>query len=148
MRSRSQPPARGRWYDRIVPPSPPGLVKPKAASLSMDVDRGRRYVLGCILCMLGTSVGVIVLYMAARGPDRLPIQLVRLGITVLISLFLYRGVPAARVLTVIGTSLGGVLALFSGLLFLAVPYLGIAAVLVFSPSVSAYFNYRQRRKRA
>ena len=108
------------------------------------MERGRWIVIGCIACVLTLSIGVTLIYVSARGPERLPMQLIRLGITALVCLFLYRGVPAARVFAVLSAGLGGLFALFSGTLFMAVPYLTVAAVLAFAPSVSEFQRYQRR----
>ena len=117
-----------------------------------QVESGRRLVLAVIVASLTLSVLAIVAFNIARGPERLPQQIVRLLLTVGLCVFLYRGANWARwvagilfVLAGLGSLLGGVAVLstsMAGLLLIVMGfvYLASAVVLLFVPAVRAYFR--------
>ncbi len=113
---------------------------------------GRRLVLAVIVASLTISVLVIVAFNLGRGPERLPQQIVRFLLTVGLCVFLHRGANWARWvagilfafggvgsllggLSALSTSMGGLLLLVMGLVYLA-----CAVVLFFVPRVRAYFG--------
>lgn len=115
---------------------------------------GRALLFTCIGLTLVLSVGVIVFYLANRGTDRLPAQLVRLALTGVLCFFLYRGSEIARWLSVVLFTLGGALAA-PGLLQESVPgmivtgvmaavYLAVAGVLLWSRRVHAFMDHQRR----
>ncbi len=118
---------------------------------------GQLLVLAYSALVLLVSAGVIGLYVATRGPDRLPAQAVRFLITAALCVWLYRGSLAARrvmacllggagLVALLGVSGGDPVAtaLTGGM---AAVYLSFAVVVVASPSVAAFLA-RQRDIRA
>ena len=106
-------------------------------------------MLAVIATLIGTSATIITTFLVLRGSERLPGQLMRLGLTSLICFFLYRGVSGARFLIVIFCGIGAVYAITSGelpLLALGGIYVFAGATLVFSPSVSAYFRFKAQSR--
>ncbi len=116
--------------------------------MSNDAGRGRKIVLTIIGATLVISALVIIRSNLLTGPHRLPQQVVRFILTVLLAFFLYRGANWARWLLVILYGLGGVgslgLALFAdtgmGLLLvvMGVCYVFSAGALVSSSAVAAF----------
>ena len=115
--------------------------------LDAKAQRGRRIVLAIIAVVLMICVSLILLRWASHGLQRLPVQLVRLGTTGLLCLFLYRGSGAARWITVVLFSISASVGFASGRAFLmavATIHVGIGVTLAVSPSVSAYFLAKRR----
>ncbi len=113
--------------------------------MSATVKRGRQLVLAVIIANLVISLGVMSAFVVLRGTDRLHLQLFRLFLTIIIVVFLYRGVPAARALAVILYVIGAITTLSgddASVMALGALYACMAGVLVFSPSVSMYFRQR------
>jgi hypothetical protein len=71
-------------------------------------ESGRRIVLCIALATIGISVVVIGLYVSANGLATLPPRLVRLALTVILGIFLYRGAVWARWVAVALYGLGSV----------------------------------------
>lgn len=115
-------------------------------------EAGRRLVLAIIVASLALSVLAILVFNVARGPERLPQQIVRFLLTVGLCVFLYRGANWARWVAGILFTLGGVGSLLvgsvalttslAGLLLIAMGliYAGSAVVLFFVPPVQRYFG--------
>lgn len=121
--------------------------------MSGEADRGRGIVLVIIGVTLGTSALVIITTNLKIGPQRLPQQVVRFVLTVLLTVCLYRGVGWARWLSVILFGLAGVGALGVGLLadtgarlvllVMGVCYVVCGGVLLLSKAVAAFFAQQQ-----
>jgi hypothetical protein len=109
-------------------------------------DRGRAFVLIALTLIVGTSVAVISLYVAARGAERLPIQGMRFALTVLLALVVYRGHRWARWVTIVLIGGSGVVAMISstsGGVIIGLVYL-IAAFFLVTPTAGAFLLQQQR----
>lgn len=114
--------------------------------------RGRRVVVAIIVSTLTLSASIIIAFLVIRGFERIVQQSVRFGLAVLLSVYLYRGAPAARWIAAVLFLIGGVMALNSlhGLerlnlaaliqIVFAVIYLASCITLLALPSVRAHFD--------
>lgn len=108
---------------------------------------GRSQVKWVGLSMLWLSGLIIAFSTFTLGPDRLPLQLVRFGIAAMLAWLMYRGVNWARWMAAVFCLLGSATSFYVLLnegfailfLILGVSYLCFAGVLVFAPSVQAFF---------
>jgi hypothetical protein len=117
---------------------------------------GRKLVVRVVVIAMALSLFTIATFMLAQGTTRLPQQLLRLTLTVMLCIQLVRGASWARwtsaILFLVGglISLGGVAGLLgtpaSAWLMLGFGgiYLYCAGVLIASRSVSAFFSQAQR----
>jgi hypothetical protein len=112
---------------------------------------GRSLVLAVIVATVTLSVLSIVAFNMVRGSERLPQQIARLVLTLGLCVFHYRGANWARWAAGILFAMGGVASLLgvvalstsmAGLLLLVMGsvYGACAAVLLFVPTVRAYFG--------
>lgn len=118
-----------------------------------STESGRRIVLYIVLATIGISVVVIGLFVAANGLDTLPQRLVRLVLTVVLGVFLYRGAIWARWVSVVlygvasvGSVVGGLQLVSHGhpangtpLVLMGVIYGASVLALLLVPSVRAHF---------
>ena len=127
---------------------------------SQTTDRlrvaGKRLVIRVVVIAMTLSIFTIATFMIAQGATRLSEQLLRLTLTVMLCIYLMRGVPWARwtsaVLFLVGglLSLGGAARLLGNpgnawlMVSFAATYLYCAGVLIASRSVSAFFSAAQR----
>lgn len=105
-----------------------------------------------IAVTLALSVMVILVYLTSIGPQKVPQQIVRLILTGVLCVFLYRGVNWARWVAGILFVLAGIVGIASGtallyigagafvLLAMGAVYVGSAVILLFVPSVRTYFG--------
>jgi len=112
---------------------------------------GRRLVLAIVVATLALSVLVDVMLITNRGSERLW-DIVRFLLTVGLCVFLYRGVNWARWVASILFALGGLRSLIGGgtilarsmagllLLGMGLVYVASAVILLFVPTVKAYFG--------
>ena len=120
----------------------------------MDTQRqeGRGLVITVISATIALSVVAIVVYLITMGPKNLAQQIVRLILTVVLCVFLYRGASWARWVTIILFLLGGILLIPSAIAALHIGagaymlfamgavYFASAAILLFAPAVRTYFS--------
>jgi hypothetical protein len=128
---------------------------PSQTSTSLH-QAGRKLVLRVAVVAVSLSILSIATFMIAEGATRLPQQLLRLTLTVLLCVYLVRGAPWARWTSAVLFLLGGLLSLGGGAKLLETPgsawvmislgaiYLYCAGVLILSRSVSAFFDQAQR----
>lgn len=114
-------------------------------------------VLAVIVASLTMSLLVIVLFNLGRGPERLPQQIIRFLLTAGLCVFLYRGANWARwvggvlfALGALGSLLGGLALLSTSiagvlLLVMCLVYSASAVILLFVPTVRAYFGVDSAR---
>ncbi|MDC0723481.1 hypothetical protein POL25_41755 [Nannocystis sp. bb15-2] len=115
--------------------------------------RGRTQVIGVINTCMTFQVAVIVLFVAVRGGERLPQQLVRTLLAAGLCYALYRGAPWARWTTAVLYGFAGALGMVllatdhdtvnAMTLFqfaMATSFLSCTVVLVLSRDVAAYFR--------
>jgi hypothetical protein len=115
-----------------------------------DDARATQQIARVIVIAIGTSVLVITAYVLNVGSDRLPVQLVRFVLTILLALGLHRRSNPVRQLTIVLfglASIGGLVgaALTGGIGGLALGALSIGygyamAVLWFDPSIRRAFG--------
>ncbi len=120
--------------------------------MESQVATGRRLVLAVIVASLMISILVIVVFNISRGPERLPQQIVRFLGTIALCVFLYRGANWARWVVSILSILAGFGALLLGLdalsssgmgfllIAMGLVYVVSAGILLFVPTVRAYFS--------
>ncbi len=125
--------------------------------MSNQVKQGRAVVLVIAGLTIGISLFVIISYNARVGHEKLPRQLVRLGLTALMFFFVYKGSQVARWIAVILLVLGGAMGILSGLtipillkqgpltLYIGIIYIGFAVALASSRSVTALMNAKPKR---
>lgn len=116
---------------------------------------GRAILLVCLFLVLLVSIGVTALYVSIRGDERLPSQIVRFALTMLLCFYLYRGHVAAKWIAVILFCLAGGMAttqiwsdsplvvFFGGVM--ALFYLSVAWLLLWSRRVNAFLDYQRMR---
>jgi len=124
--------------------------------MDAQIELGRRLVLGVIVAILSISVVVILSFVLALGTSRLLPQIIRLMITIVICMYLYKGAPWARWVLSALISVGGIMGILSGLgglalagansahfymLLMGSTYIASVAVLWLAPPVRAYFRY-------
>jgi len=119
--------------------------------VNSEADRGQKIVLGVIVVLLTISALEIVTSNLATGMENLLQQLGRFSLTVLLSLFLYRGAGWARWVAIVLASLAGVgwivavVALSPGpiagflLLVMGAVYLGCSVILLRNAAVNLHF---------
>lgn len=124
------------------------------------VQRGRTIVLCIIAFTISVSLFVVLMSALRVGFDKLPTQIVRILLTLLIARALYNGRRWARYLFALLYGLGGAAALFSipALIETAPPYAiaimiamgvgyGVSALtLIASPSVGRFLDYQWRQR--
>ena len=115
------------------------------------MEAGERIVLYIVVATLSISAAVIAWTTLATGPEKLPVQLVRFALTVLLCVFLFRGASSARWIAIVLFALGGLGATVGGfailresafgllLLAMGAAYLMNFALLAFNSSVKAHF---------
>ena len=120
--------------------------------MERGASNGQGLVIAVVAALISTSALVAVVYYFERGSDRLPSQVVRFLLTVVLCVFLYRGANWARWVAGVLCGLSGVGSMFGGAMLLAggkqgLPLLGLGVVyvtcfgaLLLVPSVSAYFR--------
>jgi hypothetical protein len=121
--------------------------------MTAEERKGQTIILSFIALILLISLGVITMYVSARGTERLPAQIVRFVLTAALSFGVYQGSVTAKWILVVLMMLGGAMGLgaaFGGnpaaLVFgvgLAAVYLSFAIVLIASPSVNAFLSYQR-----
>lgn len=121
--------------------------------MSERAQKGQIILLVYLVLVLLASVGVIAFYVSSRGTDRLPAQLIRFVLTVVLCIFLFRGSRIAKSISVVLFAIGGSLALngvFQGSpltvalsVGLAALYLSFAWMLLWSGSVNAFLEHQQ-----
>jgi hypothetical protein len=138
----------------VAPPRPEAS---RSGPSHEQIERGRLIVFGYLIFIMAISLGVVSLYLMARGVTaRLPFQIVRVVLTAALCFWLYRGSVIARWILVALLAWGGVsgliLAIGSGqptvVLIaggMAVVYLSFVCVMVTSRSVAAFLD-DQREK--
>lgn len=134
----------------------------RPVAIDARIRRGKVAVLVMIAVLLGISVLAITVRLISIGPDRLPSQMIRLGLTGVLLLNLYGGHNWARVMTTL-LAFGGIVfslvALIGGgqqvsLLLMCIAglfvssYGAIAVALLFSPSVNAFLKFQRQECRA
>ncbi|MGK2857693.1 MAG: hypothetical protein ACSLFQ_10855 [Thermoanaerobaculia bacterium] len=126
----------------------------------VKIERGRSIVQLDIALCIGTSILTIMIYVMSLGPERLPTQIVRFLLTVVLCVFLYRGYSVARYLLIIllGVTLGLMgLALPSvfaagkpgvtvGILLMGLGYAFIMVTLARSESVKAFLDTQEESR--
>jgi hypothetical protein len=81
-------------------------------------DRGCKIVLGIIGATVGFSALAIITFILSVGAQRLPLQVIRFILTILLGILLYRGTKWAYWVLVVLYGLAGVNALVGGFLLL------------------------------
>ena len=119
------------------------------------VKNGRTIILMIIAGSLLLSAVIVCAYVAVLGTRRLPIQVVRFGLTVGLMWWLYGGSPVAKWITVGCFGLAGAAGIASLLLDhrlaatvgvkLGTLYLSFASTLVTSANANAFLKYQQMR---
>jgi hypothetical protein len=119
-------------------------------------EAGKKLVVRVAVIAVSLSIVTIVTFSIDQGATRLPQQLVRLTLTVLLCIYLVRGARWARWTSAVLFLLGGLLSLGAAAQLLGTPadawimvgfgaiYLYCAGVLLASRSVSAFFSRGQR----
>lgn len=120
--------------------------------MESQIAKGRRLVLAVIVASLSISGIVIIVTNMPRGSDELPSQTIRLFLTVVLCIFLYRGSNWARWVAGILLVFGAVTSMILGfgitsstpagllIVLMGLVYSASAVVLIFVPSVRAYFR--------
>jgi hypothetical protein len=134
---------------------------PPPETPSVDaVAHGRRYLQIALVFLIATDIAVTVAYVVRLGPGRLPQQVVRLMLWLLIAFFILKGKGWARWLLVV-LLLGGLMALLPtltrpnafapgerlGTALMAAMYAGYGVVargLIWSDSVRAFFHAHRK----
>ncbi len=124
--------------------------------MNEQVDRGRKIVLAIIVATIAFSAFSIITFISAVGPQRLPFQMVRFVLTVLLGVFLYRGTKWVYWVSVILFGFAGVKGLMDAFLFgqtlmalgsvaMGIVYVLSAWVLVYSNNVRLFPEQQRRR---
>jgi hypothetical protein len=120
--------------------------------MQVQTGTGRRLILAVIAATLTLDVLAIVTSSAILGPQRLPQQIVRFLLSIGLCVYLYRGANWARWVAGILYALAGLGSLVAGLaaltasmaglllLVMGLVYVASAVVLLFVPTVRAYFG--------
>lgn len=125
------------------------MTQATAAALQ---QAGRKLVIRVVLIAIAISIFSIASFVLAQGTARLPQQLLRLTLTLVLCMFLLRGAPWARWVSAVLFLAGGLLSVGAGLTLLGTPssawvmvgmgaiYLYCAGVLMLERSVRAFFD--------
>jgi hypothetical protein len=125
--------------------------------MSNQIKQGRAVVLVIAGLTIGLSLWVIISYNTRLGHEKFPQQAVRLGLTTLMFLLVYRGSQVARWIAVCLLLLGGAMGILSGLtipillkqgpltLYIGIIYIGFALALASLPSVNALMLAKPKR---
>ena len=114
-----------------------------------DIQRAGRLTLltyiALVLLINATTIGV---YVHLRGTDRLSSQIIRISLTALLCLWLYRGSPAAKWILIGLLAFGGLYSLLlqlsdnllvvAGGLVITLTYLSFAVALINSDRINAF----------
>jgi len=123
----------------------------------MDVEllRGRKIVVAIIITTIAMSLFTVILTNIISGTGKIPQQAVSLILTLVLSYFLFKGVNAARIISIIlyyiAAIFGAMMSIAisfkdpSGLVLLipAIIYALCAILLMFSAPVKQYFSERR-----
>ena len=108
-----------------------------------SVARGRVLVLVALGAIVGVSLIVIGVFVHHHGTGRLPAQLIRFALTVVLAVFVYRGRPWARWVAVVLIGGAGLILLTHSkstpVLVMGVVYVVSAGLLVL-PSATAFLT--------
>ena len=121
-----------------------------------QVDRGRKIVLAIIVATIAFSAFSIITFISTVGPQRLPFQVVRFFLTILLGVFLYRGAKWVYWVSVILFAFSGVTGLMGAFLLgftlmalgsvaMGIVYVLSAWVLVYSNNVRLFLEQQRRR---
>jgi uncharacterized membrane protein YfcA len=121
-----------------------------------QMDKGQEIVLAIIGATIGFSAFSVITFILFVKLQWLPFQVVRLILTILLGVFLYRGIRWVYWLSVILYGLGGVIGIASGFLFfgkipltlvsviMGVVYILSAWALYYSKNVRAFLTEQRR----
>lgn len=130
-------------------------LHPYTRPMTEDERAGRKLLLTWLTALYARSVCVVIAFVAIRGTDRLPSQLVRLGLEAALFYHLYRGHPVAKWLAIGSSSLGAAIGLAAvervpalgalSLVTFSVAHFLFAAVLIASHRINAFLTYQRTR---